>query len=121
MSFFNGHTGQMDKQHTYIKHFTPGFLKWTHGKNGQTTYSLKGLYPCLFLMDTQDKRTNNILIQSILHRCFYNGHTGKTDKQHDITRRHNMITRHAYDLMYSIDHVACNVNNHSALTGDKQP
>ena len=34
-------------------------------------------------MDTQDKWTNNILIQSILPRCFYNGHTGQTDKQHN--------------------------------------
>ena len=38
MSFFNGHTGQTVKQHTYSKHFTPVFLEWTHRTNGQTTY-----------------------------------------------------------------------------------
>ena len=43
MSFFNGHTGQTDKQHTYIKPF----------------------YSCLFEMDTQDKRSNNTLIQRL--------------------------------------------------------
>ena len=92
MPSFNGHTGQMDKQHIYSKHSTPVFLKWTHRTKGQTTYSLKGFYlclfrmdkgfcPCFFEMDTQDKRSNNIFIQSILPMSFFNGHTGQTDKQ----------------------------------------
>ena len=33
----------------------------------------------------------------------------------------NMITQHAYDLMYSMYHVACNINNHSALTYEEPP
>ena len=47
ISFFNGHTGQTDKQHIYSKHFTHVFLEWTHRTNGQTTYLFKGFYPCL--------------------------------------------------------------------------
>ena len=84
MSFFNGYTGQTDKQHIYSKHFTPVFLKYIQRTNGQTTTLFKVFYPCLFLMDTQDKQTNNILVQSISPRCFYNGHghTGQTVKQH---------------------------------------
>ena len=78
----NGHTGQTVKQHINSKHSTHVFLEWTHGTNGQTTYSFKAFYPCLFLMVTQVKRSNNIIIQSILPRCFFNGHTGQTVKQH---------------------------------------
>jgi hypothetical protein len=82
MSIFNGHTGQTHKQHIYSKHFTPVFLIWIHRTNCQTTYLFEVFYPCPFLMDTQDKQTNNILIQSILPRCFYNGHTGQMVKHH---------------------------------------
>ena len=81
--FFNGHTGQTIKQYIHSKDSTHVFLEWTHRTNGQTKYLYEVFYPCRFLMDTQDKWTNNILIQSILPRCFYNGHTGQTDKQHN--------------------------------------
>ena len=40
-----------DKQHIHSKHSTHAFLEWTHRPNGQTTYSLKVFYPCLFRMD----------------------------------------------------------------------
>ena len=82
MSFFNGHTGQTVKQHIHSKDSTHVFLEWTHRTNGQTTYEFKEFYPCLFRMDTQDKRSNNIFIQSILPMSFLNGHTGQTVKQH---------------------------------------
>ena len=41
----------------------------------------------------------------------------------DITRpfQCNIILYHAYDLMYSINHVACNVNNYFELTCIKLP
>ena len=58
MSFYNGHTGQTDKQHIKSKYSTHVFLEWTHMTNRQTTYSFKSFYPCLSRMDTQDKRTN---------------------------------------------------------------
>ena len=80
--FLNGHTGQTVKQHINLKHSTHVFIEWTHRTNNQTIYLFKVFYPCLFLMDTQDKRTNNVLIQSILPKCFYNGHTGHTIKQY---------------------------------------
>ena len=51
MCFWNGHTWQTDKQHIHSKHSTHAFLEWTHRTNGQTTYSLKVFYPCLFRMD----------------------------------------------------------------------
>ena len=63
----------------YSVHF---FFKWTHRTNRKTTYLFKAFYPCLFLMDTQDKRTNNIFIESILPLSFLNGYTGQTVKQH---------------------------------------
>ena len=82
MSFQNGHTGQTDKQHIYSKYSIHVFLIWSHRTNGLTTYLLKGLYPCLFRMVTQDKQSNNILIQSMLPMSFQNGYTGQTVKQH---------------------------------------
>ena len=70
MSFFNGHTGQTDKQRTYSKHFLPRCFY--NGHTGQTdkqhiysTHSTR-----LFKMDTQDKRSNNIFTQRILPMSF---------------------------------------------------
>ena len=72
MSFFNGHTGQTVKQHMNSKNFAHVFFQWTDRTNGQTTYLFKVFCPCLFLMDTQDKQSNNIFIQSILPISFFN-------------------------------------------------
>ena len=43
--------------------------------------------------------------------------------QTDITRpfQCNTITQHAYNLMYSIHHLACNVNNYFGLTRNEPP
>ena len=104
MSFFNGHTGQTDKQRTYSKHFLPRcfynghtgqtdkqhiyskysihvFLIWSHRTNGLTTYLLKGLYPCLFRMVTQDKQSNNSFAQRILSTHVFLEWTDRTNGQ----------------------------------------
>ena len=89
MSFFNGYTGQTDKQHVCSKYFTHVF----------------------FLMDTQDKRTNNKLMQSNLSRCFYNGYAEKTIKHHihskdsthvflEWTHRTNRQTTYLFKVFY---------------------
>ena len=38
MPFYNGHTGQTDKQHIYSKYSTHVFLEWTQRTNSKTTY-----------------------------------------------------------------------------------
>ena len=89
MCFLNGHTRQTDKQHIHSKHFTHVFLEWTNRTNGQSTYSFKAFYPCLFRMNIKDKQTNNIFTQSILPLSFLNGQTGQADSQH-IHSRHDV-------------------------------
>ena len=69
----NGHTIHIAKQNIHLKNYSmPVFLDWIY----------KVFYPCLLKMDTPDKQSNKIFIQSILPMSFYNGHTGQTVKQH---------------------------------------
>ena len=62
--FFNGHTGQTVKQHIYSKYSTHFF----NGHTGQTVK--QHINSKHSIMDTQDKRTNNIYIQRILPMSF---------------------------------------------------
>ena len=79
--------------------------------NGQTTYIFKAFYPCLLRMDTHDKRTNNILIQSILPMSFFNGHTGQTVKQHNYSKHFT----HVFFLMDIQDKQSNNIFIQSIL------
>ena len=57
----NGHTGYVAQQNINSKSSTRVFLDWIHKTNktyGQTKFSSKEFYMCLFRLDTQDKRTN---------------------------------------------------------------
>ena len=56
-----------------------------------TPEGLKGLYPCLFRMDTQDKWSNKIFIRSILPMSFFNGHTGQMDKQYTYSKHFTQV------------------------------
>ena len=70
LSFWNGYTGQMVKQHIYSKYSTHDFFYWTHRTNRQTTYLFKAFYQGVFIMDTQDKWSNIIFPQRILLMSF---------------------------------------------------